>query len=64
MWRTYKEAGRPWPVLDDDPIIDYMIMEAVYLKVLREERDAQKEAEEREVKERWKQEAQDRLKNL
>lgn len=50
MWRVCREAGRPWPVLSEDSVIDYMVMEAVYLKVQEEERAAQKEQERREWK--------------
>jgi len=37
MWRVCREAGRPWPILDDDPVVDYMVMEAVALRVQRED---------------------------
>jgi hypothetical protein len=51
MWRVCKEAGRSWPVIcPEDDVIDYMIMEAVYLKVNREDREAQKEQERAEWK--------------
>jgi hypothetical protein len=62
MWRTCKEAGRPWPVLDDDPLIDYMIMEAVAVKAAKEEAKAQKEEEQKA----WKKDKSglDKLKNL
>lgn len=46
----HKEAGRPWPVLSPDPVIDYMLMEAVFLKVQRE----QKDAETRKKQAEWK----------
>lgn len=45
MWRTCREAGRPWPVIcPDDDVIDYMIMEAVHIKVLKEQQKAEKQA--------------------
>lgn len=44
MWRVCRAAGRPWPVLSDDPVVDYMVMEAVYIKANQEEERAQKEA--------------------
>lgn len=38
MWRVYKAAGRPWPeIVPDDPVLDYYVMEAVYLKVQQED---------------------------
>lgn len=43
MWRTYRAANRPWPKLSDDPVIDYMVMEAVFIKSLEEDRAAEKE---------------------
>lgn len=45
MWRAYQAAGRPWPKLDDDEVIDYMILEAVAVKAKQEEREAEKQAE-------------------
>lgn len=39
-----KAAGRPWPVLDSDDVIDYMVMEAVAIKVGKEEAKAEKKA--------------------
>jgi hypothetical protein len=45
MWRTISKANRPWPVLDDDPVIDYMIMEAVAVKVSREDAERVKQEE-------------------
>lgn len=45
MWRVHKEAKRPWPVLDSDPLIDFQIMEAVALKVADEDEQARKERE-------------------
>lgn len=45
MWRTHKAAGRPWPVISQDPVIDYMIMEAVALKVREEDRKAEEKRE-------------------
>ncbi len=45
LWRVCKEAGRPFPQLDDDDVIDFMVMEAVALKVDKEDAKAQKKAE-------------------
>lgn len=50
MWRVYKESGRPWPTLDDDDLIDYMIMEAVSMKVMKEDQKSKKDAEKRDWK--------------
>lgn len=47
MWRVCKDAGRPWPVLCDDDVIDYMVMEAVAIKVRKAEEKAAKDAERR-----------------
>lgn len=45
MWRAYKAAGRPWPVISPDPVTDYMLMEAVALKVRKEDDEARKKQE-------------------
>ena len=60
MWRVCREAGRPWPVLSDDDVIDYMVMEAVALRAKKQEENERKAAE----RERWKQEQQERLKQM
>jgi hypothetical protein len=44
MWHTLRAAGRPWPKLDPDPVIDYMIMEAIHIKIGREQQEAEKAA--------------------
>lgn len=48
LWRACNAAGRPWPVLDEDDVIDYMVMEAVAAKV------AKADEEQRKVSERTK----------
>lgn len=48
MWRVFKAAGRPWPRLDEDDVIDYMIMEAVCLKVNKDDENQEKEQEKKE----------------
>lgn len=59
MWRVCKSAGRPWPVIvPDDEVLDYMVMEAVALKVDKQDREAQKQQEIQE----WKKQQQQRLK--
>ena len=53
LWRVYKEAGRPWPIVcDEDPVIDYMIMEAVCIKVQKADEKARKAQERSEWKKR------------
>jgi hypothetical protein len=54
MWRTCKEGGRPWPVISDDPVIDYMVMEAVAVKVSREDKEAMKKAEDAAKRKKFK----------
>jgi hypothetical protein len=54
MWRVCKEAGRPWPRLSDDDVIDYMVMEAVCLRVAREDEKAKKAAEKQAEIEQFK----------
>ena len=57
MWRVCKEAGRPWPVIcEDDPVLDYMIMEAVALKIRKQDREAEKEQERKDFKKQKQQE--------
>ena len=51
LWRVHKEAGRPWPVVcPDDDVIDYMVMEAVAIRVQKADEKAAKAAE----RNRWK----------
>lgn len=46
MWRTHKEAGRPWPtIVPDDDFLDYMVMEAVAIRVAQENERERKEQE-------------------
>jgi hypothetical protein len=55
MWRVYRAAGREWPVLSPDEVIDFKIAEAVYLKVQKEEADAQN----KQMREDWKKKTED-----
>lgn len=64
LWRTCKAANRPFPQLVEDDVLDYLIAEAVSLKVAREDREAQEEAEEQAKMKALKEEAKDRLKHL
>lgn len=58
MWRVCKEAGRPWPIVcPEDDVIDYMVMEAVAIRVRKADEKAEKAAE----RERWKEEQKERL---
>jgi phage/plasmid-associated DNA primase len=54
MWRICKSAGRPWPTLCEDDVVDYLVMEAVALKVQEQDAEQQKKAE----RERWKKETE------
>ena len=59
LWRACKAAGRPWPVLcPEDDVVDFMVMEAVYLKVLNLE---QADQEKQHIK-NWKKQQQEELK--
>lgn len=58
MWRVYRSSGRPWPQLHEDEVIDYMVMEAVSLKVKKQDEQARKEAE----RTAWKEQQKERLK--
>lgn len=41
-----KAAGRPWPVIcPEDDVLDFMVMEAVAIKAMREDAEAQKKQE-------------------
>lgn len=55
IWRANKAAGRAWPTIcHEDDVLDFMVMEAVYLKVTYEDaqlrEDAEKEAQRKEFK--------------
>lgn len=64
MWRVCKEAGRPWPVIcEDDPVLDYMVMEAVALKVRKQDKEAEKEHERAEFKKQKQQELKELVAN-
>jgi hypothetical protein len=58
MWRTFRAAGRPWPVLSDDPVTDYMIMETVSLRVAAEDAKAAED----QKKEQWKEDKKAEIK--
>jgi hypothetical protein len=48
MWRVFKEAGRPMPQFSEDDVIDYMVLEAVAIRVAEETAEAQKKVKRRE----------------
>lgn len=50
MWRVYRAANRPWPVLSADPVIDYMVMEAVAIKAKHEEDHAEQQKARKDFK--------------
>ena len=54
MFRVFKEAGRPWPEISDDDVVDYMVMEAVAIKVRLEDEELRKEAEDKKRRDAWK----------
>lgn len=55
MWRVYKASGRPWPVLcPDDDVLDYMVMEAVFIRAQQEDQKAQEQAEKDQERKQWK----------
>lgn len=62
IWRTCKAANRPFPQLVEDDVLDYLITEAVALKVAREDRDAHEEARAAEEMKQRKKEAIETLK--
>jgi hypothetical protein len=42
---VHKEAGRPWPIVcPEDDVIDYMVMEAVAIRVKEADEKAAKQA--------------------
>lgn len=45
MWRAYKQAGKPFPKLDSDDVVDYLIMEALATKSAKEDTEARRQAE-------------------
>lgn len=59
MWRVCKAAGRPWPRLSDDDVIDYMVMEAVCLRAGREDEKDRKKAEKDAEMEKWRKQRQE-----
>ena len=50
MWRIHKAAGRTWPSVSDDDVVDYLVMEAVALKVAKEDEEQQKLNKHKEFK--------------
>lgn len=44
IWRVHKAAGRPFPKLVEDDVLDYLLIEAISIKASQEEAKAHKEA--------------------
>src|SRR5690349_19411766 len=63
IWRVAKAAGREFPRLVEDDVLDYLITEAVYLKAAAQDEEFRKQAEEEAQREQWKKEAQEHLKH-
>lgn len=49
-WRVHKAAGRPYPKVCADEVVDYLVIEALALKAGKEREDAEVEAK----KQAWK----------
>jgi hypothetical protein len=64
LWRTCKAAGRPFPQLVEDDVLDYLITEAVAIKVNREDAAAREEAEKKAEMDQAKKDAIEELKRL
>jgi hypothetical protein len=47
---VHKESGRPFPKLSDDPVNDYLVMEAIVFKAQQEDRQSEETAK----REAWK----------
>lgn len=56
----YREAGRPIPPLHDDPVIDYMIIEAIAIKIRKEDKAAEKQ----QTRRNWQHERSDALEQM
>jgi len=54
LWRVCKEAGRAWPTISEDPVLDFMVMEAVAIKVKEEDKKLAKEAEKEAKRKKFK----------
>ena len=53
LWRATKAAGRPWPRLSDDDVLDFMVMEAVAIRVRKIDDEAQRKAERAAKRKEW-----------
>jgi hypothetical protein len=62
IWRVAKAAGREFPKLVEDDVLDYLITEAVFIKASQEDEKFQKEAEDKQKRKQWKEEAKEHLK--
>lgn len=52
MWRVHKQAGRSFPAVSDDEVVDYLVMEAVGMKIAGEDNKAREDAQRAEWKKR------------
>jgi hypothetical protein len=52
LWRTSKESGRSFPRLTDDDVVDFIVTEAVGLKVAKEDAEFRKKQEKKDWQER------------
>lgn len=57
LWRIHKAAGRPFPQLVEDDVLDYLITEAVYLTVAHQDEEFRKEADDQAARENFKKES-------
>jgi hypothetical protein len=62
IWRTCKAANRPFPQLVEDDVLDYLITEAVTLKVTKEDREEEKKARDKAEMDQKKKAAIEELK--
>lgn len=56
-----RESNRPFPVISDDEVVDYLILEAVSAKVAKEEKAARDEIEKKEWAKRNQEALKERL---
>lgn len=61
IWRVAKAAGREFPTLVEDDVLDYLITEAVYLKVARQDEEFRKQAEAEAKRSQFKEESKSDL---
>lgn len=57
MWRALQNSGRPWPVLDEDEVVDYLILEAVAARAAKDEADSYENAKKEQAANAWREKA-------